>query len=397
MLSSYLIKVVYETLATPLTYTVVAWLKRREGVDAFDTQHRLQPLLAARPARRKRDEDAMNALPESMRYIDIAAPGGPEVLRIANEPVPRPGAGEVLIRTVAAGVNRADLLQRQGHYPPPPGASPILGMELSGHIAELGPSPTSRWQVGDAVCALLAGGGYAEYCAVPEGQCMALPAGVSIRDAAAIPEAVITVWANLFEPRRLFAGNLFLVQGGSSGIGTMAIQMARAFGARVATTAGSDEKCSFCRDLGAEIAVNYRAQYGAGDWAAEVARWAQPHGTRCHPRHDRRRLLSQASRPAGHRWPAGAHRHLPRQPGYRRSAHHHDQASADHRLNPSLRARSRKSPRSRRAVEQELWPLFASGQLRPVVDSAFPLEQAADAHRLMESGRHTGKILLQME
>src|ERR1700742_3912068 len=151
-------------------------------------------------------------LPETMRSVDISSPGGPEVLRLATTPVPRPGQGEVLVRTAAAGINRADLLQRQGHYPPPPGASPILGMEISGHIAELGPGTSSRWRVGDAVCALLGGGGYAEFCAVPEGQCMSVPSGVSIRNAGALPEAVITVWANLFEPRRLFPGDFFLVQ-----------------------------------------------------------------------------------------------------------------------------------------------------------------------------------------
>src|SRR5271156_2816638 len=193
----------------------------------------------------------MKALPEFMRAIDITTPGGPEVLRLATFPVPKPRTGEVLIQTVAAGINRADLMQRQGHYPPPPGVSRILGMEVSGHIAELGPGASSRWRGGDEVCALLGGGGYAEFCTVPEGQCMAVPDGVSLRDAAAIPEAVITVWANLFEPRRLFPGNLFLVQGGSSGIGTTAIQIARAFGARVSTTAGSDEKCAFCLGLGA--------------------------------------------------------------------------------------------------------------------------------------------------
>ena len=337
----------------------------------------------------------MNALPESMRCVDIAVPGGPEVLRIANKPVPRPGAREVLIRTVAAGVNRADLLQRQGHYPPPPGASPILGMELSGHIAGIGPGPASRWQVGDAVCALLAGGGYAEYCAVPEGQCRAVPTGVSIRDAAAIPEAVITVWANLFEPRRIFRGNLVLVQGGSSGIGTMAIQMARAFGARVATTAGSDEKCSFCRGLGAEIAINYRAKYGAGDWAAEVARWAQPHG-----------LDAILDMIGGDYFP----KHLDLLATGGRLVHiatsHGSQVTADLRAimlkrllitGSTLRSRSVEEKSSlAKAVEQELWPLFASGQLRPVVDSIFPLDQAADAHRLMESGQHKGKILLGM-
>ena len=330
----------------------------------------------------------MTAIPTSMRAIDITAPGGPEALRIATLPVPRPGAGEVLVRTVAAGVNRADLLQRQGHYPPPPGASAILGMELSGHIAELSPGTTSRWQMGDAVCALLGGGGYAEYCAVPEGQCMAVPTGVLIRDAAALPEAVITVWANLFEPRRLFPGNLFLVQGGSSGIGTMAIQMARAFGAKVATTAGSDEKCSFCLGLGADVAIHY-----GGDWAAELAQWAQPHGIDT--------ILDMIG---GDYFPM--HINLLATGG--RLVHiatsHGSKVTVDLRsimmkrllvTGSTLRSRSIEEKSAlARGVEQEVWPLFANGQIRPVVDSAFPLEQAAEAHRLMESGRHSGKIIL---
>jgi NADPH2:quinone reductase len=325
-----------------------------------------------------------------MRAIDVTVPGGPEVLRIVSKPVPKPGTGEVLVRTVAAGVNRADLLQRQGHYPPPPGASPILGMEVSGHIAELGPGTTSRWRVGDAVCALLGGGGYAEYCAVPEGQCMAVPDGVSIRDAGAIPEAVITVWANLFEPRRLFPGNLFLVQGGSSGIGTTAIQMARAFGARVSTTAGSDEKCSFCLGLGAEFAVNYHT-----DWAVEFAAWAQPHGIDA--------ILDMIG---GDYFP----KHLALLATGGRLVHiatsHGSQVTADLRsimmkrllvTGSTLRSRSVEEKSAlARAVEQEVWPLFANGQIRAIVDSAFPLEQASEAHRLMESGRHTGKIVLVM-
>jgi NADPH2:quinone reductase len=330
-------------------------------------------------------------MPDRMRFIDIVAPGGPEVLRIASRPVPRPGSGEVLVRIRAAGINRADLLQRQGHYPPPPGASPILGMELSGTIAEMGADTTSRWRVGDELCALLAGGGYAEYCTVPEGQCMSLPPGVSIRDAAAIPEAAITVWANLFEPRRLFPDNLVLVQGGSSGIGVMAIQMARAFGARVATTAGTDEKCNFCLGLGAEVALNYRTQ----DWAAEVARWAHPHGVDAildmiggdyFPKHIG--LLAMGGRLV----------HI--------ATSHGSQVTADLRsimlkrlliTGSTLRSRSvaEKSWLSR-GVEQELWPLFASGHIRPVIDTAFPLEKAADAHLLMESGKHTGKIILEM-
>jgi NADPH2:quinone reductase len=264
-------------------------------------------------------------------------------------------------------------------------------MELSGTIAEMGADTTSRWRVGDELCALLAGGGYAEYCTVPEGQCMSLPPGVSIRDAAAIPEAAITVWANLFEPRRLFPDNLVLVQGGSSGIGVMAIQMARAFGARVATTAGTDEKCNFCLGLGAEVALNYRTQ----DWAAEVARWAHPHGVDA--------ILDMIG---GDYFP----KHIGLLAVGGRLVHiatsHGSQVTADLRsimlkrlliTGSTLRSRSvaEKSWLSR-GVEQELWPLFASGHIRPVIDTAFPLEKAADAHLLMESGKHTGKIILEM-
>jgi NADPH:quinone reductase len=333
----------------------------------------------------------MTAVPEFMRYIQAAEPGGPEVLRLATAPVPRPGPGEVLVRVEAAGINRADLLQRQGHYPPPPGASPILGMEVSGHIAELGTDTTGRWQVGDPVCALLAGGGYAEFCVAPEGQCMAVPAGTSLQDAAAVPEAAITVWANLFEPRRLFAGNLFLVQGGSSGIGTFAIQIAHAFGARVATTAGTDEKCKFSLSLGADTAINYRTQ----DWAAELARWSEPHGIDCildmiggdyFAKHVS--LLATAGRLV----------HI--------AFSHGNLATIDLRTlmvkrlvitGSTLRPRTVAEKSSlARAVEQQIWPLFTSGQLRPIVDRTFSMERAADAHRLMESGQHTGKIVLKM-
>jgi NADPH:quinone reductase len=333
---------------------------------------------------------AVTAIPQSMRCIDIAAPGGPEVLRLATKPIPPPGQGEVLVHTVAAGVNRADLLQRQGHYPPPPGASPILGMEVSGYIAELGPGTTSRWQAGDAVCALLAGGGYAEYCAVPEGQCMAVPTGVSIRDAAALPEAIITVWANLFQPRRLFPGDLFLVQGGSSGIGTTAIQMAKAFGARVATTAGSGDKCSFCLSLGAEVAVNYRTP----DWAAELAHWSQPRGIDA--------ILDMV---AGDYFP----KHIDLLATGGRLVHiatsHGSQVTTDlravmmkrlHITGSTLRSRSVEEKSSlARSVEKEVWPLLTGGQIRPIIDRVFPLDQAAEAHRYMETGQHTGKIILE--
>jgi NADPH:quinone reductase len=327
-----------------------------------------------------------------MRFIEIAAPGDPEMLRVATGPVPRPGLGEVLVRTHAAGINRADLLQRQGQYPPPPGASPILGMEVSGHITRLGEGTSSRRQIGAPVCALLAGGGYAEYCTVPEDQCMTIPGGISLRDAAAIPEAAITVWANLFVPRRLFAGNLFLVQGGSSGIGTMAIQIARAFGARVATTAGTDEKCSFCLGIGAEVALNYRTT----DWAAELARWSQPYGV------DAILDMTGGDYFAKHLAllaPGGRLVHIAFSRG--------SQVTVDLRAivtkrllitGSTLRARSVTEKASlAHAMEHDVWPLFASGQLRAIVDAVFPLERAAEAHRLMESGAHTGKIVLETQ
>jgi NADPH:quinone reductase len=327
-----------------------------------------------------------------MRCIDVAAPGGPETLLIVTRPVPQPGEGEVLVQVRAAGLNRADLLQRQGHYPPPPGASPVLGMEISGEIVQANDEPTSRWRIGDAVCALVAGGGYAEYCVVPEGQCMPVPSGVSLEAAAAIPEAAITVWANLFEPRRLLRGDRFLVQGGSSGIGTMAIQIARAFGARIATTAGSEEKCAFCVDLGAEVALNYRNQ----DWAAALAQWSQPHGIDV--------ILDMVG---GDYF--AKHIDLLATGGrlVQIAFSHGSLVTVDLRnlmtkriliTGSTLRARSVREKSSLvRDVERELWPLFVNGQLRPVVRASFPLKQAADAHRLMESGLHTGKIVLTVD
>jgi putative PIG3 family NAD(P)H quinone oxidoreductase len=325
-----------------------------------------------------------------MRFIEIATPGGPEMLQIATAPDPKPGPGEVLIRVAAAGINRADLLQRQGHYPPPPGASPILGMEVSGHIAALGEG-VLRWQIGDPVCALLAGGGYAEYCAVPAGQCMAIPEGVSLREGAALPEAAITVWANLFSPRRVFAGDLFLVQGGSSGIGTMAIQMAHAFGARVATTAGTDEKCRLCLSLGAEAAANYRSQ----NWAATLAEWAQPRGIDC--------ILDMVGGDyfAKHLQllaPLGRLVHIAFSQGSLVTVDL--RAVMTRRLlitGSTLRSRTVEEKSAlAREVEQEVWPLFAAGRIRPIVDRYFPLEQAGEAHRFMESGQHSGKIVLEV-
>src|SRR4051795_5728098 len=206
-------------------------------------------------------------IPAQMHYIAMEAPGGPEVLVLATGPVPCPATGEVLIRVAAAGINRPDILQRTGNYPPPPGASPILGLEVSGTVVALGAEVTG-WHEGDAVCALVAGGGYAEYCVAPAPQCLPVPKGVALVDAAGLPETFFTVWSNVFDRGRLATGESFLVHGGSSGIGTTAIQLAHAFGARVFATAGSDEKCGFCRKIGAAEAINYKTQ----DFVAEVKR-----------------------------------------------------------------------------------------------------------------------------
>jgi NADPH2:quinone reductase len=326
-----------------------------------------------------------------MRIIDVPHFGEAEALTLAEAPVPKPKAGEVLIAVAAAGINRADLLQRRGHYPPPAGASPILGMEVSGTIAELGPEVDLRWKVGDAVCALIPGGGYAEYCIAAAGCCLPVPKTVPLVEAAGLPEAVFTVWANLFSQPYLRPTELLLVQGGSSGIGTMAIQLAKAFDVHVATTAGSTEKCNFCVSLGAERAFNYRDE----DWAAEALDWSQKQGVDVildmvggdyFPQH----LKILASR--------GRLIHIAMTRG--------SEVTADLRLIMSKRlvvTGSTLRPRTleekvalRNQIEHHVWPLIDQGKIRPIIDRVFPLEQAAEAHKRMESSEHIGKLLLQM-
>jgi NADPH2:quinone reductase len=326
-----------------------------------------------------------------MRVIDILQFGGPEVLKMADKPLPKPEQGEVLIQVAAAGINRADLSQRQGHYPPPPGASPILGMEVSGHISELGPAADSRWKVGDAVCALIPGGGYAEYCVASAGCCLPVPKNVSLTDAAALPEAVFTVWANLFATQYLHEGERFLVHGGTSGIGTTAIQMAKGFGVHVVTTAGSAEKCNFCLSLGAERAFNYREE----DWFAGAQEWSGQNGVdvvldmvggEYFPMH--LKLLAQKGRLIHIATTGGA------------------QVTADLRAimlkrrvvtGSTLRSRSvAEKTALRDQIEHQVWPLIEAGKFRPIVDRLFPLADAAEAHRRMHSSVHIGKILLQM-
>jgi NADPH2:quinone reductase len=326
-----------------------------------------------------------------MRIIDVKTPGGPEQLAVAEAAVPKPGHGEVLIKVEACGLNHADLHQREGKYPPPPGVSPILGMEVSGTIAELGEGCDTRWKAGDRVCALIAGGGYAEYCTAPAGQCLPVPSNIDLIAAAALPEAVFTVWANLFEPPRLAAGETLLIQGGSSGVGTTAIQIALALGTRVAATAGSTEKVEFCLNLGCESAFNYR-----DDWFTAVRDWSQPHGIDA--------ILDMI---AGDYFP----KHLQLLAVGGRLIHIATLRGAKVELDlrtvmakrlvvtgSTLRPRSvAQKTALRDSIEQRIWPLVAAGKIRPIVYQALPLAEAPVAHRLMESSRHIGKILLRMD
>lgn len=323
-----------------------------------------------------------------MRAITITSPGGPEVLTLAEVPDPVPAAGEVLIDIVASGLNRADLLQRQGFYPPPPGAPPYPGLECSGRIAALG-SAVTGWRTGDEVCALLAGGGYAEKVAVPAGQVLPLPGGVPVGAAAALPEVACTVHSNLVTKAGLRAGQTLLVHGGASGIGTMAIQLGRALGARVACTAGSQAKLDRCRELGAELAICYPEE----DFVAAIGEFTGGHGA------DVILDLMGASYLARNVTALAADGQLVvigLQGGTR----------AELDLNTLLRKRASVHATSLRArpdgqkaaivsaVRDQVWPLIAAGEIRPVIDTTLPLAQAAQAHQLMESGAHTGKILL---
>ena len=326
-----------------------------------------------------------------MRVISLAGFGGADVLKIGEAAKPEPGEGEVLIRVVAAGVNRADLLQRQGHYPPPAGASETLGLEVAGEIVARGPGAEARWKTGDRVCALVLGGGYAEYCVAHSGCCLPVPASMALEAAASLPEAAFTVWANLFAPRRLFAGDRFLMQGGTSGIGTMAIQAARAFGATVAATAGSAGKCRFLLELGCERAFNYREE----DWVAGALEWSGGKGVDV--------ILDMV----GGDYFA---KHLKLLAKDGRLVHiataHGSEVNLDLRTvmakrlvitGSTLRSRPvAEKTRLRDGLEECLWPLVREGNVRPVVDQVFTLEAAAKAHERMESSLHIGKIVLKV-
>jgi NADPH2:quinone reductase len=326
-----------------------------------------------------------------MRVVEFSGFGGPEVLKPAHrdKPVARPG--EIVIRVAAAGVNRPDVLQRQGKYPPPPDASDLPGLEVAGVVESVAPSadPPLRWRVGDRVMALTPGGGYAEFVAVPATQCLPVPAGLTLIEAAAMPETFFTVWSNVFDRGRLTAGETLLVHGGSSGIGTTAIQMARALGAHVVVTAGSAEKCAACERLGAALAINYRDQ----DFVEQVQAHTKGRGVDVIldmvggdylPRN--LRSLADDGRLVQIAVLRGARAELDLGLVMRR------------RLTvtgSTLRPRSTAVKAAiAAALESRVWPLVERGLIRPVIDRTFPLEHAADAHRVMEDGHHIGKLVL---
>src|SRR5262245_21642833 len=323
-----------------------------------------------------------------MRVVEIAQFGPPEGLRIAERPAPEPGSGEVLIKVVAAGVNRPDVIQRYGKYAPPPGASDIPGLEVAGHIAGSGPGVV-EWQPGDAVCALLAGGGYAEYCVAPQVQCLRPPERLSLIEAAAVPETFFTVWTNVFERGHLADGETMLVHGGSSGIGTTAIQFGRAFGARVFATAGSDEKCAACLPLGAELALNYRTT----DWVGACRDATAGRGV------DVVLDMVGGDYVARNLDALAIEGRLVQIAFLKSSKVELDLMQVMRRrltiTGSTLRPRAPEEKGAiARQLERHVWPLVDAGAIRPVIHAQFPLDRAADAHRLMESSQHVGKIVL---
>ncbi|HLQ93433.1 MAG TPA: NAD(P)H-quinone oxidoreductase [Xanthobacteraceae bacterium] len=328
------------------------------------------------------------SLPSRMTAIAIRAPGGPEMLVPEDRPVATLGLGEVMVRVLAAGVNRPDVVQRMGHYPPPKGATDIPGLEIAGEVVALGPD-ARRWKVRDKVMALVVGGGYAEYCPAHESHCLPMPPNLTMAEASAIPETFFTVWHNVFERGKLKAGETLLVHGGSSGIGTAAIQLAKAFGARVLVTAGSEEKCNACRTLGADLAINYKSE----DFVAAVKGATGGQGCEL--------ILDMVGGDYIERnYEAAAVEGRVVQIAFQGSP----KATVDFRrimlkrlthTGSTLRARSVADKGAiARAVETQVLPLIARAQVKPVMDLRFPIRDAAGAHRRMETSQHIGKIVL---
>ena len=326
-----------------------------------------------------------------MKTVEISAFGAPDVLRLAERPAPIAGAGELLIRVSASGVNRPDVLQRTGNYPVPPGASDIPGLEVAGVIVSGDEKAMSDagFKVGDRICALVAGGGYAELCVAPVGQCLPVPAGLTDIEAASLPETFFTVWSNVFDRAKLVKGETLLIQGGSSGIGVTAIQIAKAFGTTVIVTAGSDEKCAACVALGADYAINYKA----ADFAEEIKKLTNGHGVNV--------ILDMV---------AGSYisREIECLAEDGRLVLIAVQGGVKAEINAGLVLRKRLTitgstlrPRSRefktaiaQALKEKVWPLLASGAIKPVIHSTFAADNAAQAHTLMESNEHIGKLVL---
>jgi NADPH:quinone reductase len=330
----------------------------------------------------------MEKLPAQMTVVGISKPGGPEVLVPETRAVPSPGPGEILIKVAAAGVNRPDVAQRSGSYPPPPGASDLPGLEVAGEVVAAGPGAT-RHKVGDKVMSLVAGGGYAQYCIAQDAQAIAVPPILSMLEAGAVPETLMTVWHNVFERGRLQPGETLLVHGGSSGIGTMAIQLAKAFGSKVIVTVGSKEKADACTKLGADRAINYKTE----DFVAEVKSFTGGHGVEV--------VLDMVAGDYIERnYDAAAVEGRIVQIAVLGGA----KATVNfaklmmkrlHHTGSTLRPRSLADKAAMvAAIEAKVLPLFRDGSVKPLIDSTFPLLKAADAHRRMESSEHIGKIVL---
>jgi NADPH2:quinone reductase len=326
-----------------------------------------------------------------MRAVVITTPGDADVLHLANRPVPMPLEHEVLVEVKAAGVNRPDIAQRKGQYPPPPWTSQdVPGLEIAGTVVSLGDN-SSRWKVGDKVCALVSGGGYAEYCAVPEGQCLPIPSNLSFVEAASLPETVFTIWSNVFDRGKLKKGESLLVHGGASGIGVAAIQLAKVYGSKVYVTVGTDEKCAFCEKLGADKSINYRKE----NFPDVIKKITQNKGVNVildmiggSYTNDNLDVLAEEGRLVLINSMAGEH--------------------ADVKLSTIMKKRLIITGSTLRArdtafkstvaqnVEQNVWPLLRNSKVKAIVYKTFPLEQAADAHWLMESSNHIGKIVLEV-
>ncbi len=324
-------------------------------------------------------------LPQQMQVVETSAPGGPEVLRSATQPVPQPKAGEVLIKVAAAGVNGPDLMQRKGLYPPPAGASLLLGLEVSGEIVAVG-DQVKRWSVGDKICALTNGGGYAEYCVADALQCLPVPTGVGLIDAAGLPETFFTVWSNVFIGAGLKAGETFLVHGGAGGIGTTSIQLGKAFGAKVIATDSPAERCAICRELGADRVIDFRQedfvdivrQEGGANVILDIVGGPNIERNFKAANHDAR--IIQLAFALGSKVEINLMPVMLKRLSYT--------GSTLRTRPPAFKARIAQE------LESKVWPHIESGRIRVVTHRQFPLAEAAQAHTLMESGAHTGKIVL---